>query len=36
MLKVNATTVALVIPYLIAISGKPGAIIELASGDTDV
>ena len=36
MLKVNATTVELVIPYLVAISGKPGAIIELASGDTNV
>ena len=33
MLKVKATTVGLVIWYRIAISGKPGAITELASGE---
>ena len=36
MLKVNATTVALVIPYFVAVSCEPGAMIELASRDTDV
>ena len=36
MLKVNATTVAFVIPYMVEISGKPGAISVLASGATNV
>lgn len=33
---VIATMVELVIPYLRAISGRPGAIIELARGETKV
>jgi len=36
MLSVMAITVGLVIPYLTAISGIPGAIMELANGDTKV
>ena len=36
ILKVKARIVGFVIWYLIATSGKPGAIIELASGDTNV
>ena len=36
ILKVNAMTVGSVIPYLIATSGKPDAIIELPSGETNV
>lgn len=36
ILKVKATTEGLVILYFVAISGKPGAIIELASGETNV
>jgi hypothetical protein len=36
MLSVNATTVAFVMSYLIAISGKPGAIIELHRGGINV
>ena len=36
ILKVKATTVGFVIPYLIATSGRPGAIIALASGETNV
>jgi hypothetical protein len=36
ILKVKPTIVGLVIPYLVATSGKPGAIIELLSGETNV
>ena len=36
ILKVNPTIVGLVIPNLLAISGRPGAIIELPSGETNV
>lgn len=36
ILSVKATTVAFVMLYLIAISGKPGAIIELHSGGIKV
>jgi hypothetical protein len=36
MESVNAITVGLVMPYLEATSGKPGAIIELANGVQNV
>jgi hypothetical protein len=36
MLRVNARTVGLVILNFMATSGKPGAIIELANGETKV
>ena len=36
ILKVKATTEELCISYLVAISGKPGAIIEVASGEINV
>ena len=36
ILKVKLTTVGSVIPYLVATSGRPGAIIELPSGETNV
>jgi hypothetical protein len=36
ILRVKATTVGFVMPYLIATAGKPGAIIELPSGATNV
>jgi hypothetical protein len=36
MLRVNAVTVGLVMPYFMARSGKLGAIIELANGVTKV
>lgn len=36
ILSVIASIVSLVIPYLIATSGKPGAIMEDANGDTNV
>ena len=36
ILKVNAVTVGFVIPYLVATSGKPDAITELPSGETNV
>ncbi len=36
ILKVSARIVSLVIPYLTASMGSPGAIIELAKGETKV
>jgi len=36
ILIVNAMTVGLVMPYFMATSGKPGAIIELPNGATKV
>lgn len=36
ILRVMARIVGLVTPYFIATSGRPGAIIELARGDTNV
>jgi hypothetical protein len=36
ILKVKATIVGFVIPYMVATSGKPDAIIELPSGETNV
>jgi hypothetical protein len=36
ILKVNAVTVGLIMPYFMATSGKPGAMIELANGVTKV
>lgn len=36
MLRVNAITVVLVMPYFKARSGRPGAIMELARGVTNV
>jgi hypothetical protein len=36
MLRVNAVIVGSVMPYFMARSGKPGAMIELANGVTKV
>ena len=36
ILKVKLRTVGFVIPYKVATSGRPGAIIALPSGDTNV
>lgn len=36
ILKVKPMIVGLVIPYLVPTSGRPGAIIELPSGETNV
>jgi hypothetical protein len=36
MLRVKAMMVGFVIPYFMATSGIPGAIMELARGDTKV
>lgn len=36
ILRVNARIVGFVIPYFVEISGRPGAIIALPSGETNV